>query len=80
MEYTLREWMNESCPSLLQQLARIKDICFPDWDEIMSTLKMNTHIEEKKVEEEKTEKPEKQSCKDTDDKDKEQDPQTEEKK
>jgi hypothetical protein len=42
--------MVENCPSLIGFLERVKERCFPDWEEILSSLKMNTHIpeEEKK--------------------------------
>jgi glutathione S-transferase len=54
VEYDLREWMAQNCPNLMGFLGRMKERCFPDWDDICSSLKMNTHLpEEKKPEAEK---------------------------
>jgi len=64
IEYELRDWMIENCPGLVGLINRIKERCFPDWDQIGSTLGMNTHIpepekkEEEKEEEKKEEKKE----------------------
>jgi hypothetical protein len=52
-KYDLRDWMEENCPNLMGFLNRMKDNCFPDWDDILSTLKMNTHLPEPVVEEKK---------------------------
>jgi hypothetical protein len=59
VEYDLRDWMQENCPNLMGFLSRMKESCFPDWDDILSSLKMNTHIpepEEKKDAEKETPK------------------------
>jgi hypothetical protein len=46
--------MHENCPNLMGFLTRMKERCFPDWDAICSSLKMNTHLpEEEKKESEK---------------------------
>jgi len=53
VEYDLRDWMADNCPQLMGFLDRLKERSFPDWEEITSTLKMNTHIPEPEPEEEK---------------------------
>lgn len=53
VDYDLRDWMHESCPNLIGFLSRMKDRCFPDWDDILSSLKMNTHLGEEKKDAEK---------------------------
>ena len=53
VEYDLRDWFLESCPKLNALLTRIKERAFPDWDEITSTLGLNTHIQEEKKDTEK---------------------------
>ncbi len=75
VEYGLRDWMSENCPCLIALLTRMKERCFPDWDEIGSTLGMNTHIPvpvvEEKKEEEKESKEKESKEKEPEDKDKE---------
>jgi len=58
VDYDLREWMLENCPNLNGFLARMKERCFPDWDTICSSLKMNTHLPEPEPEEKKDEEKE----------------------
>lgn len=53
VEYDLRDWFLENCPKLNALLSRIKERAFPDWDEITSTLGLNTHIQEEKKDTEK---------------------------
>lgn len=57
VDYELRDWMVENCPGLVGLVNRMKERCFPDWDQIGTTLGMNTHIPEEKKEEEKKEEP-----------------------
>jgi len=71
VEYELRDWMLENCPGLVALVERMKERCFTDWEQMTTSLKMNTHIPEpepEKVEEkepadkdnaEKKEEPEK---------------------
>lgn len=42
--FALRDYMQENCPNLVGHCSRMKERCFPDWDEICSTLDMNTHL------------------------------------
>jgi len=42
-------------------LTRMKEQCFPDWDDILSSLKMNTHILEEKKDAEKEPSKEKEA-------------------
>ncbi|OXA57825.1 failed axon connections [Folsomia candida] len=58
VEYDLRDWMLENCPNLNGFLARMKERCFPDWDTICTSLKMNTHLPEPEPEEKKDEEKE----------------------
>lgn len=55
VEYDLRDWMQENCPNLMGLLERIRERCYPDWEKITSTLKMNTHLPEPEPEPEKKE-------------------------
>lgn len=43
--YTLRDFMTEKCPNLVGHVSRMKDRCFPDWDEICTKLDLNAHIQ-----------------------------------
>jgi len=64
VEYDLRDWMEQNCPNLMGLLARIRERCYPDWDAILSTLKMNTHLPEPEPEkEEEKESKEKEATK-----------------
>lgn len=40
----LRDFMTESCPNLVGHVSRIKERCYPDWEEICSKLDMNAHL------------------------------------
>lgn len=42
--YTLRDYMTESCPNLVGLVNRMKERCFPDWDDICTTLDLNSHL------------------------------------
>ncbi|XP_015435851.1 PREDICTED: failed axon connections isoform X1 [Dufourea novaeangliae] len=42
--YSLRDYMQENCPNLVGHCSRVQEQCFPDWDEMCSTLDMNTHL------------------------------------
>ncbi|KAK2584002.1 hypothetical protein KPH14_006461 [Odynerus spinipes] len=42
--FNLRDYMVENCPNLVGHCSRMKERCFPDWDEICSTLDLNTHL------------------------------------
>ncbi|RZF33599.1 hypothetical protein LSTR_LSTR009055 [Laodelphax striatellus] len=64
--YQLRDFMQEHCQNLVGLVNRMKDKCFPDWEDICQTLDLNSHLpkpppeekenknkdEEKKVEKE----------------------------
>jgi len=71
VDYELRDWMTENCPSLVGLINRLKERCFPDWDDIGTTLGMNTHIPEEKKDVEKDTKEKEGKEKDTPAKDKE---------
>lgn len=43
--YALRDFMTEKCPNLVGHVSRMKDKCFPDWDEICTKLDLNAHIQ-----------------------------------
>lgn len=44
VKYTLKEFMQENCPNLVGHVSRIKERCFPDWDEICTKLDLNAHL------------------------------------
>jgi len=46
VDYGLRDWMLENCTGLVEHIGRMKERCFPDWDRMTETLKMNTHLPE----------------------------------
>ena len=60
VSYSLRDWLLENCENLKGFCDRMKEIAFPDWEEMCSTLDLNSHLpkpppEEKKEEEKKEE-------------------------
>lgn len=61
VDYELRDWMAENCPGLMALLTRVKERCYPDWDEMTKTLGMNTHIPVPPPEEKKDDEKEKES-------------------
>lgn len=44
ISYPLRDFMTEKCPNLVGHVSRMKERCFPDWDEICTKLDLNAHI------------------------------------
>jgi len=62
----LRDWLLEECPNLKAFCDRMKERAFPDWDEMLSNLDLNSHLpkppkeEEEKKEEEKKEEEKKE--------------------
>ncbi|XP_078044667.1 failed axon connections [Augochlora pura] len=63
--YSLRDYMQENCPNLVGHCSRMKERCFPDWDEICSTLDMNTHLPKSEKQEEKEGKEEPKETKES---------------
>lgn len=59
VSYSLRDWLLEHCTNLKGFCDRVKELAFPDWDEMCSTLDLNSHLPkpppEEKVEEKKEE-------------------------
>lgn len=53
VSFALRDYMQENCPNLVGHCSRMKERCFPDWDEICSTLELNTHLPKPEKPEEK---------------------------
>ena len=62
----IREWMDTETPNLVQLVERIKNKFWPDWEDMCSSLEINTHLpkpeltpeqieEQKKAEEKKAE-------------------------
>ncbi|XP_043253627.1 failed axon connections isoform X2 [Colletes gigas] len=64
-QYSLRDYMQENCPNLVGHSSRVKERCFPDWDEICSTLDMNTHLPKPEKQEEKEGKEEAKESKES---------------
>ena len=44
VKYGLKEFMAEQCSNLVGHVSRIKERCFPDWDEICTNLDLNAHL------------------------------------
>jgi hypothetical protein len=44
IEYPLRDFMGESCPNLVGLVNRMKERCFPDWDDMCTNLDLNSHL------------------------------------
>ncbi|XP_052901498.1 failed axon connections isoform X1 [Anopheles moucheti] len=44
VKYGLKEFMTENCPNLVGHVSRIKERCFPDWEDICTKLDLNAHI------------------------------------
>jgi glutathione S-transferase len=44
VKYGLRDYMAENCPNLIGHVSRIKERCFPDWDDICTKLDLNAHL------------------------------------
>lgn len=51
VEYPLRDYMIENFSNLVGHVNRMKERCFPDWDDICKTLDMNAHLPKPPVEE-----------------------------
>ncbi|CAH1109997.1 unnamed protein product [Psylliodes chrysocephalus] len=71
VSYPLRDFMTESCPNLVGLVNRMKERCFSDWDDICTTLDLNSHLPKPKAEESKDKKEE---AKDEKEGDKEKEP------
>lgn len=78
IDYTLRDFMGESCPNLVGLVNRMKERCYPDWDDMCANLDLNSHLpkpppkeepakEEPKKEEDNKEKEAAADKKDNDD-------------
>ncbi|KAK6627247.1 hypothetical protein RUM43_002904 [Polyplax serrata] len=65
VQYPLREYMLENCQNLVGLINRIKDRCFPDWEDICKTLDLNSHLPkpppEEKDQDQKEKKDEKEN-------------------
>lgn len=44
VKYALKDFMQENCPNLVGHVSRIKERCFPDWDDICTKLDLNAHL------------------------------------
>jgi len=45
----LKEWLETETPNLIALVERFKAKYWSDWDEIISSLEMNTHLPKKEV-------------------------------
>ncbi|KAJ1524988.1 hypothetical protein ONE63_009839 [Megalurothrips usitatus] len=68
VSYPLRDFMQESCANLVGLVNRMKERCFPDWEDMCKNLDMNSHLpkpppEEKEKEKEGKEEKEKEADK-----------------
>jgi len=74
VSFPLRDYMQESCANLVGLVNRMKEKCFPDWEDICTTLDLNSHLPKPPPEDKEKDKgkdEEKKAEKDGDDKDKE---------
>lgn len=55
VEVALRTYLSEHCPNLSSFCQRIKERAFPDWDEMLANLDLNSHLPKPPPEEEKKE-------------------------
>lgn len=53
VSYALREYMTEHCPNLVGLVNRMKERCYPDWEDICTTLDLNSHLPKPPAEETK---------------------------
>lgn len=56
VNYPLRTFMTESCPNLVGLVNRMKERCFPDWEDICTNLDLNSHLPKPAPEEAKDNK------------------------
>lgn len=63
VEWALRDYMIESCPNLVGHVSRMKERCFADWDDICSTLDLNSHLPKPVKEDKEAAKDEKEGDK-----------------
>lgn len=70
VSYQLRDYMQEHCANLVGHVNRMKERCFPDWEDICTTLDLNAHLPKPPAEEVK----EKEGTKDEKEGDKEKEP------
>lgn len=70
VSYPLRDYMTESCQNLVGLVNRMKERCFPDWDDICATLDLNSHLPKPPADEGK----DKEGSKDEKEGDKEKEP------
>jgi hypothetical protein len=59
----MKEWMETETPNLVALVDRIKNKYWSDWDQICSTLELNTHLPKKEVSPEKEEEAKKEEAK-----------------
>lgn len=67
IQYPLRDYMAESCPNLVGLVNRMKERCYPDWDDMCKNLDLNSHLPKPPPAEEKKEEKKKEG-KDTEEK------------
>ncbi|KAG5890944.1 hypothetical protein JTB14_019882 [Gonioctena quinquepunctata] len=71
VSYPLRDFMTESCPNLVGLVNRMKERCFSDWDDICTTLDLNSHLPKPAAEESKDNKEEGKNEKEGEEREKE---------
>ncbi|KAK9499584.1 hypothetical protein O3M35_002602 [Rhynocoris fuscipes] len=54
LQYSLQEFMLENCANLVGHVNRMKERCFPDWEDICTTLDLNSHLPKPPPEEKET--------------------------
>lgn len=62
VNFSLREYMVDNCANLVGLVNRMKERCFPDWDDICTNLDLNSHLP--KPQPVSDDKEQKEQCKD----------------
>lgn len=70
ISYPLRDYMSEHCANLVGHVNRMKERCFPDWEDICTTLDLNSHLPKPPADDAK----DKEGTKDEKESDKEKEP------
>ncbi|CAG0915680.1 unnamed protein product [Notodromas monacha] len=56
VEFPLRTWIEQNTPNVISFVDRMKEKCFPDWEDMLKNLDLNSHLPKEKKEEPAEEK------------------------
>ncbi|XP_071444909.1 failed axon connections [Hetaerina americana] len=54
VEFALRDFMQDNCANLVGLVNRMKERCYPDWEDMCKTLDLNSHLPKPEPEEKPT--------------------------